>query len=61
MNTKSEFLENWEDYVNEFTRLGSSTRYVKTWDEIKRLREDMRKLVYEIADEDYYETIGAGI
>lgn len=53
MNIKSKFLESWENYVNKFGRLGHSTDKIETWDKIKRLKEDMRKLVHEIADENY--------
>ena len=50
---KCNFIENWEDYVNQFGRLGHSTDLPETWNEIKRLREDMRRLVHQVADELY--------
>jgi hypothetical protein len=50
---KQNFIERWEDYVNEFDRLGYSTDSVETWEEIKRLREDMKKLIHKIAEETY--------
>ncbi len=50
---KADFLDNWEDYVNQFGRLGHSTDNSEVWDKIKRLREDMRKIVHEVANERY--------
>jgi hypothetical protein len=50
---KQDFIDNWEDYVNEFGYLGHSVSLPETWEEIKRLREDMRKLVHKVADENY--------
>lgn len=50
---KQKFIENWEEYLQDFGRLGHSTNQVEQWEKIKRLRENMRRLVYEIADEAY--------
>ena len=49
--SKSKFLEGWESYVDDFALLGFSTSNQELWEEIKRLREEMRKVVHKVADE----------
>jgi hypothetical protein len=51
VQTKKEFLETWEDYVVQFGRLGHSTDEPEVWEEIKRSRENMRKVIHKVADE----------
>lgn len=50
---KQKFIKSWEEYLQDFGRLGHSTNKEEQWKKIKRTREDMRRLVYEIADEAY--------
>lgn len=51
--TREEFIERWEDYINQITKLGNSTNKPETWEEIKAIREDARRLVHKVADETF--------
>jgi len=50
---KEQFLAGWEDYVDQFTLLGHSAASSETWQEIKKMREGMRRLVHKVAGEVY--------
>jgi len=57
---KEQFLAGWEDYVDQFTLLGHSAASNETWQEIKKMREGMRRLVHKVAGEVYGAQLPAG-
>ena len=51
--SKNEFIRKWSDYIDDIGLMGNSTGNDEYWERLKRLREDLRRLMVEIANEKY--------
>ena len=51
--SKNEFLNNWDDYTNQFILLANSTSKQDIWEQIRRLQKEMTELIEQVADECY--------
>lgn len=52
---KQHFIERWENHTNELSGLYNTAKSLKTMDEIEEAIENVKKLIYKIADEGYKE------
>lgn len=50
---KEDFIKNWHDYADQILSLSNSAKTLETLKAIRTMRENMEKLIREVAEEMY--------
>jgi len=55
--TKQEYIEAWKEQVGEFSSVVVSSNNLKLYDEWKVLRNQLHRIIKEVADETFKEEV----